>query len=193
MKDQIWENDLQLHEIIEHLDDVLGKYLIRFEETYIGGESEYSSVGLGGGEMTPSGWVVVNYHRDLDDVLNGGGTMYYEDFARLLIALIGHELVHREQLLKSVKNFDNIPDPDDIIKYLSDHREIGAYAIQACLELLEQLDKGEILEKLKSESGQNHLALFSEGLKWYVRTFEPGDPVLKKFFKKIFEILEDDM
>lgn len=192
LKGKLWEKGLQLDEIIEHLENELGRYLIRFEETYADGESEYSAVGLGGGQMTANGWVVINYRRDLDDVLNGDGTMYYEDFSRLLVALIGHELAHREQLLKSTKNFDNIPETDDTIKYLSDHREIEAYAIQACLELLEQLSKEEILEKLKSERGQSHLALFSEGLKWYVRTFDSGDPVLKKFLKKVFEILEDD-
>ena len=192
LKGTIWENELSLSEIVEQLEDVLNKYLIRFEESYSDGESEYSAVGLGGGQMTASGWVVINYHRDLDDVLNGAGTMYYEDFTRLLMALIGHELTHREQLLKSTKNFDNIPDTDDKIKYLSDHREIEAFAIQACLELLDQLSKEEILEKLKSERGQSHLALFSEGLKWYTRMFNSGDPTLKKFLKKVFEILEDD-
>ena len=96
--------------------------------------------------------------------------------------MIGHELTHRDQVLKSVKNFDKIPDTDDRVKYLSDHREIEAYAVQAALELLPQLGKTDTLSKL---SNLEKLSTWSNAVKMYVHTFDDGSPILKKFAKKL--------
>ena len=191
LKPELWENDLSISEIALKLKKALSKYLIRFEESYSSADSEYGTVGLNGAEISGSGWITVNYTSELEDVLNGEHQVYYEDFTRLLGALLGHELKHREQLLKSTKNFDNAPDTEDKVKYLSDHREIEAYAIQASLELLSQLDVNEILEKLKTEKGLSNLSLYSEGIKWYLFTFDSGSAVLKKFLKKVYEVLTE--
>lgn len=116
--------------------------------------------------------------------------MDYNDFAALLTALISHELTHREQLLSSVRNLDNLEPPDgDVKKYLGAQQEINAYAVQAALELLHAFDASEILEKLKTERGVHNLALYSEGLKWYVNFFNPDTREYKTFMKKLYELI----
>lgn len=192
LKSKLWDKDLSTAEIIENLEKELGKYLIRFNEVYHDNESEYTSVGLNGGELSMSGWITINYTNHIEDVMGNGGRVYYEDFVRLISALIGHELTHREQLLKSSANADNIKEPDDLKKYLSDHREIEAYAVQSALELLDQFDLQEIFSKLKTDRGLDELSMYSEGLKWYVHSFNTNTPVFKKFLKKLISVLEGD-
>lgn len=189
LKATLWDQQLTLPIMVEHLSSVLNKYLIRLVEEYDEHPtSEYAGVGLNGATMSPSGWITVNYTTYLEDVLNADGREYYEDFVRLFIALVGHELAHREQVLKSSHNFHNPPDPEHIDSYLKDHRELDAYAVQAALELLAQFNVADILSKLKTSRGINELSLYSEGLKWYVYTFDSG-PVMQKFLKKLYELL----
>ena len=190
LESKLWSKDLSVSEIIKILNTKLEKYLIRFQETYTNKTSEYSRVGLDGGEFSGSGWITINMTQDADEVLNDQTRVYYSEFVDLATALIGHEMKHRDQILKSLKNFDDIPDTEDSKKYLSDHREIEAYAMQAVLELLPQLGKKDILSKLSNKLEK--LADWSEAVKWYTYTFDEGDPVLKKFVKKIYEILDDE-
>ena len=189
LEGDLWEKDLEVPEIIEILNQKLEMYLIRFEETFANGESEYSRVGLSGGEFSSSGWVTVGITHDADEVLNGETNVYFSEFLDLCAALIGHELTHREQVLKSLKNFVNIPDTDDRTKYLSDHREIEAYAVQAALELLPQLGKVETLSKL---SNLESLSIWSNVVKMYAHTFDNDSPILKKFVKKLYELLHEN-
>lgn len=192
LKSKLWDKNLDVSEIIEILNQTFSKFLIRFEEVHSGANSDYSAVGLDGGNLSASGWITVNIMSDADEVFNADTTSDYSEFVNLCSALIGHELTHRDQLLKSLKNFDNVPDPDDIVKYLKDHRELESYAVQAALELLSHFDKKEIISKLSSSKELYNLSLWSEALKWYTHNFETSDPTFKKFLKKIVEIISEE-
>ncbi len=192
LEKQLWEKDLDSNEIIKILNDAFSNLLVRFESTYSNKQSDYGNVGLDGGNFSPSGWITINLTQDIDEVLNGQTRAYYSEFVDLCTSLIGHELKHRDQVIKSYKNLDNIPDTDDVKKYLKDHREIEAYAVQAALELLSQFSKKEIIAKLSSSKEFSNLGLWSEAVKWYTYTFDNGDPILKKFVKKIVEILTEE-
>lgn len=189
LEKKLWDCNLEVPEIIEILNKQLEKYLIRFEEVFSRGNSEYSAVGINGGEFSPSGWITIGITHDADEVFNGDTNAYFSEFLDACSAVIGHELTHRDQVLKSVKNFDNVPDTDNLIQYLSDHREIEAYAVQAALELLPPLGKADVLSKL---SRLEKLTLWSNAVKMYVHTFEEGSPILKKFVKKLYSILNDN-
>ena len=191
LKPKLWSKDLDLENVLEILKTVFRKYMIKLVESYDDRDSEYSSVGLNGGALTSSGWIEIGYTSYLKEVLNDETREQYEDFVRLICALIAHELTHREQVDKSLKNFEDIPDTTDIKKYLSDHRELEAYAAQASIELLGSFTIEEVISKLKTDRGLDELSMYSEGLKWYTHTFSSG-PILKKFLKKIIEILNDE-
>ena len=192
LKSVLWDKNLSINEIIKILNETFEKFLIRFEETYSNKESEYTRVGLDGGDFSSSGWITIYLTHDIDDVLNGNTNVYYDEFVDLCTALIGHELMHRDQVIKSLKNYDKVPDVDDIKKYLSDHREIEAYAIQTALELLNNFSKKEIIKKLSSTRELEKLANWSEGLKWYVYMFDLHSPIVKKFLKKVVEVINDE-
>lgn len=192
LKSKLWDKDLPTHEIIDILNQKLSKFLIRFTETTSNKTSDYSAVGLDGGDFSSSGWITINMLSDANEFFNGEGRSYYSEFVDLCSALIGHELTHREQAIKATKNLEDAPNPDDIKKYLKDHRELESYAVQAALELLSHFDKKEILSKLTSSKELDNLSSWSEAMKWYTHTFETTDPVFKKFLKKIVEILTED-
>src|ERR1035437_4016218 len=145
LEKKLWEKDLDSNEIVTILNAAFSNLLVRFEHSYSNKESDYTRVGLNGAELSPSGWITVNVTQDIDEVLNDETRAYYSEFVDLGTSLIDHELAHRDQALKSLKNFDNVPDTEDVKKYLKDHREIEAYAVQAALELLAQFSKKEII------------------------------------------------
>jgi hypothetical protein len=189
LKPALWEQDLPLHEIVEILSAVLHKYMISLTEAYDDSESAYSAVGLNGGEMRSDGQIIVHYTRYLEEFMNGGGHEYYEDFVTLCTALIGHEMNHREQAMKYAPNATNGADVVNMAEYLSDHREIESYAVQASVELLAQFDKDEILQKLSNNI--ENLALYSNGLMHYLHTFDTSSPVMKEFAKKLYALIAD--
>lgn len=192
LKDKLWDKNLEVGEILDILNKTFSKFLIRFEETYSSTNSDYSAVGLDGGSFSPSGWITVNLMSDSGEFFNGSTHSYYSEFVDLCTALIGHELTHRDQVIKSLKNFDNAPDPRDVVKYLKDHRELESYAVQASLELLSHFSKKEILSKLSSSRELDRLSTWSEAVKWYTHNFETSDPTFKKFLKKIVEIITEE-
>jgi len=192
LKPQLWDKNLEVGDILDILNKTFGKFLIRFEETYSNANSNYSVVGLDGGSFSASGWITINVMSDADEFFNGDTRSYYSEFVDLCTALIGHELTHREQVLKSLKNFDNAPDTDNMVKYLKDHRELESYAVQAALELLSHFSKTEILSKLSSSIELDKLSAWSEAIKWYTHNFETSDPTFKKFLKKIVDIITND-
>jgi tRNA isopentenyl-2-thiomethyl-A-37 hydroxylase MiaE len=192
LKSKLWDKNLEIGEILDILNKTFSKFLIRFEETYSNANSDYSAVGLDGGSFSASGWITVNLMSDANEFFNGDTRSYYSEFVDLCSALIGHELTHRDQVLKSLKNFDNAPDTDDMVKYLKDHRELESYAVQAALELLSHFSKKEILSKLSSSRELDKLSAWSEAIKWYTHTFETSDPTFKKFLKKIVEIITEE-
>ena len=190
LKSELWGNDLTIVEISSILNARLRRYFIKFEEVSdTAQDSEYSNVGINGGEYNPgTGYVTIGYTWRLEDVLNGNTREYYEDFTRLLLAVIAHELKHQDQVDKSRHNAYNPQDTNNIKAYLSDSRELEAYAAQAAVELQNQLDTDDILQKLKTERGRDELALYSEGVKWYVTHFD-SSPLLNKFFSKLYTII----
>jgi len=190
LKSELWENDLVNVEIESILNARLRRFYVKFNEVSdTAQDSEYSNVGLNGADYNPStGFITIGYTWHLAEVLNGETREYFEDFTRLLLAVISHELKHQEQTDKSPHNARNPQDPDDIKAYLSDSRELEAYAAQAAIELEGQLSTEEVLQKLKTERGRDELSLYSEGVRWYVTHFD-SSPLLNKFFSKLYSIL----
>jgi len=192
LKSELWDNDLVNVEIESILNARLRRFYIKFTEVSDTAQSsEYSSVGINGADYNPStGMITVGYTWRLAEVLNGDTRTYFEDFTRLLLAVIAHELKHADQVKKSDHNAYNPQDPDDIKAYLLDSREIESYASQAAIELEGQLSTEEVLQKLKTERGRDELSLYSEGVKWYVTHFN-SSPLLNKFFSKLYAIISN--
>jgi len=192
LKPFLWDKGLGYIEIKDILNNALKKYKVEFIDAYDTEDSEYTSVGLNGGELCTNGLIQIGLTSYVSEVMNCETRQYYDDFLRLATAVISHELEHREQIYKTKQTYVNVPDPyDGIKKYLSDHKELGAYATQAYIELINQLDKDEILQKLKYDV--YNLSLYSEGVKWFYTHFEPHEKEYKAFFKKIYELLHEDL
>ena len=190
LKPKLWDQGLNISEIVTVLESALRLHFVMFEEVPdTVPESEYATVGLNGGYYNPhTGVITVGITWHIEEVLNGDTRVYYEDFTRLLASIIAHELKHKNQVEKSEHNADNVPETDDIKAYLADHRELEAYAAQAAAELQSQLSVDDILQKLKTDGGRDELSLYSEGLKVYHSYFY-GSPVLNKFISKVYSII----
>ena len=117
---------------------------------------------------------------------------HFYDFLDSFKPGIGHELLHRMQLIQRKHHilFGGTIDKNDLIKQLSSNQEIMAYAWQAVEELRNRFgnDK-EILEHIKKYD----LMFFrhSTVLSTYYSLFEKDDPILKKFYKYMYLYLED--
>lgn len=191
LKPILWERGLHLNDILAALNREFAKLMIRFDAKGAYRNSDNGNAGIGNAQYSPSGWITVHLLDDVDDVLNNKHRVKYEDFAHLCYALIAHELNHREQVLKHDGDMDNPKDPENQREYLSDHRELESYVIQACLELQLKLDKKDILGKLGTTAGVAYLAKHSDSLNMYLTVFHSPSHIMQKFLKKLHDVLRN--
>ena len=192
LKSILWEKDLTTNQILDALNDAFGNALIRFDVHGEYRDSNYGRAGLGGAEYSHTGWIIIHLLDDIELTLDGRTPAQYEDFSNLCAASIAHELAHRDQVLKHSGNMDKPKDPDRLRDYLSDHREMESFAVQAALEMLASFDNAEILKKLSSSNGIEELSKYSDSLEMYLRAFSTPSAVMNKFLKKLFVVLKEE-
>lgn len=189
LKAKLWQQELTTQQAINILNLEFCNLLIGFNETSSipNSQSQAHRLSLDGAEMSQTGWITVHICDDLDELLNDDANISYEEFADTLNATIAHELVHREQFLKTVKTIEDIPNPNHMKSYLADHREVEAYAVQTALELLASFS---IAEAKRLLSTRLHEAeLYSDALRAYSINFEPETNTWKLFIKKVYQVL----
>ena len=108
----------------------------------------------------------------------------FNKFLKEFKELAGHELIHREQYVKDVSIFLTHKATDDIKTYLSDKKEIMAYAWQIVEYMRYSLTDHQIYSLLKSDNSEKyeyHNALFQ-----YHKHFTIQDKELQLFYKYMY-------
>ena len=191
LKSSLYEHDLSNKQIQAALNHAFEPLMIKFKVVAAPmKQSQYVEAGLNGASYDADGWITVALTDDVGDVLNGNASVAYEDFANLCNASIAHELTHRDQVLKHAGNMDGAKDPDRLRNYLSDHRELEAFAVQAVLELLSFWSPSDIISKMSRTSQLEHLAKWSDVLELYLSVFH-NSLVIQRLLKKMHSILSE--
>lgn len=189
LKNELWCKGLTTRQALNILREPFERLLICFNEVdsqpYSAAQAHRFSID-GASFDVDNSWITVNLCDDLHETLENEMSSY-EEFSGILTSIISHELVHRDQLLKTVHTKQNVPNPSKFVEYLKDHREIEAHAVQAALELLTHFSIDEAKSKLKKISDAE---LYSDALVAYAHHFDEDTPTWKRFIKKLYQVLD---
>jgi hypothetical protein len=201
IKPQVVDKDLSYDEVEEIFNKYFRPFGVLFDKStrfYNNFDSSNDAINVcldGGSYDLHTGFITIQF---LDDVQSVVADSYrWTEFVQILCAILGHELVHRQQVEKA--NIEKIKAPADPYhrrKYLSHRHEIMAYAQQAAYELqaVTGYSPDRIINMLKSiKDTERQLFSFSYPLRNYLETFEEGDPVRRRFLKQMIEYLEGDI
>lgn len=118
----------------------------------------------------------------------------FQIFANSLLAVINHELIHREQMLRR-----NVGERKKIFthkekneKYLSDKNEIMAFSQTIVWDfLLHGIEPNEILDIINHpEYYKDDILIYSSILYSYLDKFEKNSPTIKLLYRYMYEIIE---
>src|SRR5574343_276224 len=148
--------------------------------------------GLAGGNIDVSGNIQIKYTPELADAFQEDG-YEFDCFSNALKDILNHELVHREQLIRS-GNKATGDSPSQIFKYLGNKMELMAFAKSAVTQYrnLGHAD-AQILDLVRDPwhrekdgvPGRNE----SEAFWTYTEHFMPGDPEMKRFLSYMAKYL----
>jgi hypothetical protein len=166
--------------------DALG---IVFEYTSDSRDTDFSEVGLAGGEYNPQSDIITIYYTDdFDSIMDDGYD--YDAFVMKATETIAHELTHRRQFKDREQNY-NPTDGLENREYLAHPDEIMAFANQVATELLNitGYSPSDIIKGLNNPSNKDkHL---STPLMRYLDEFEPNSAERKKFLKYLVMFLSN--
>lgn len=183
LKKSIVNKGMHKFEIEDELNSnrILQALGIKFEYTNDNRNTDFSEVGLGGGEYSQGNDIITVYYIDgFEDVLDDGYN--YDAFVMKATETISHELTHRRQF----KDRTQVYNPADGLEgraYLSHLDEIQAFAKQVATELVNVTGYStkEILQGLNVPyNTDKHL---STTLMQYLDEFEEGSKERKTFLK----------
>ena len=122
-----------------------------------------------------------------------GDETIFDEFLQDVFRILGHELVHREQMLrveqKNLLTTIHRKSTNDQQNYFSNTYEIMAYAWQIVNTLrLTNLSDSSI-KKILSLNSKTKLDLGGEILQIYHQLFKDTSPVLKRLYKQMYEYL----
>lgn len=158
----------------------------------------WASVGISCGWINTDGSVGVGYIDKFWETFEDGER--WEDFVKVISAILVHELTHRDQFIKMMNNsgfFDSASDLQDS-KYLAHPKEIQAFAREAVEEYIQLgYSIGDILQLLRTAAGGNVKQAHKEESDafWYYYDYfqdkQYGDQkVWRKFLKYMYEYLQ---
>lgn len=189
----------KLRRISTYLNREFNKYkiIIEPEANFHELDYEYDEIGIGGAET----WSTTQSPIDLIVYVNNNlGNGFVNDtaiqqFIHHLTAVIAHELTHRQQLASAVRQRDvqslelagtvfKGGQPKTLEDYLSDPREIMAFAQQAYYELVGSgLTPVQVTDAIKNTNSQ--YAEYSPILVNFLDFFGRGSKQYKRFLKNI--------
>jgi hypothetical protein len=113
----------------------------------------------------------------------------YDAVIGSFISMVGHELIHLEQLNRRLHKIGMPHNSEDPAAYFSNPMEIQSYAWQIVNDLQDlRLSKSQALSLIKN---QKKLAETNTIFAVYVELFEPGGVVMKSVLKRIFQYVEE--
>jgi hypothetical protein len=185
-------------EIENILNKAFKKYRINFERGFNEATRDnWGEVGIIEGYIYEDGDIYIVYNDDFyltfeDDYL-------WDTFKKVCASIISHELTHRDQFIKILKNQNYVKPVSRITNssYLSDDKEIQAFSREALEEYIQLgYNKNQILQLIKTPTGSNKSQANKEESDsfWYYYDYfsdpQYGDPkVWKKFLKYMYQYL----
>lgn len=119
----------------------------------------------------------------------------YDIFLDFFKEMLGHELIHRLQYLKDkakiVKSYKDISKEEDLIKYLSDKKEIMSHAWQTIQAFkMCGLSNKDIFNYINgSIKLSSHILLNNIIYRMYKKYFTKDSKVFKQYYKYMYEYL----
>jgi len=185
-------------EIENLLNKAFNKYRINFERGFNETTRDnWGEVGIIEGYIYENGNIYIVYGDNFyltfeDDYL-------WDNFKKVCTSIISHELTHRDQFIKILKNQNYVKPVSRITNssYLSDDKEIQAFAREALEEYIQLgYNKNQILQLIKTPTGNNKDQASKEESDsfWYYYDYfsdpQYGNPkVWKKFLKYMYQYL----
>jgi hypothetical protein len=198
IKEDLIGKDYGNLEIENILNKTFNKYRINFERGFNEiTKDDWEEVGIIEGYIYENGEIYIVYDNNF--YLTFEDYYLWDTFKKVCASIISHELTHRDQFIKILKN-QNYVKPVSIItnsSYLSDDKEIQAFARQALEEYIQLgYNKNQILQLIKTPTGSNISQASKEESDsfWYYYDYfsdpQYGNPkVWKKFLKYMYQYL----
>jgi hypothetical protein len=198
VEEKIVGQNLSTMEIVDILNEVGKEFEFEFrpkDSKNLSLNSDEVAANLSGGGTLDSGWIVIYYDPA------GGLTEIFDDeslaqqFYTATRNVIEHELVHKEQLVRSELHAQG-DDPHNVVQYLSNPSEIMAMAKQAVNQFLDlKYTPDQILLLLRAPwKDINHAPGRGESdVFWnYTEWFDGKDPVFQKFVRYMTDYLTSE-
>lgn len=201
VKDEIIGNDLSNIEIADILNKKFQSKRIKFEDSPSFGEplrDSWAEVGITKGFIYSDGTIGIGYDSNFwetfeDDYL-------WDNFKNIVSSIIAHELTHRDQFIKMLKNANYVDSSNSDInsEYLSHPKEIQAFAREAVEDYMQLgYSVKDILQLLRTAEGGNIRQASKEESDafWYYYDYFQGNEygnrkVWNKFLKYMYEYLQ---
>jgi GNAT superfamily N-acetyltransferase len=185
-------------EIENILNKAFSKYRINFERGFNETTRDnWGEVGIIEGYIYENGNIYIVY--DDNFYLTFEDDYLWDNFKKVCTSILSHELTHRDQFIKILKNQNYVKPVSRITNssYLSDDKEIQAFAREALEEYIQLgYNKNQILQLIKTPTGSNKDQASKEESDsfWYYYDYfsdsQYGNPkVWKKFLKYMYQYL----
>jgi len=172
-----------------------------FNEVLKNNKIEFKSSGSSGSLYVRNGAINrktliihINCNSNIIDIVTD--SKKYDSFLNEVIIVIGHELIHREQMIhindvklrEYIYNLILVKDLNTARKYLSRKYEIMSYAWQIIETFRMTSITDKEIQSILQDSSQKKFA-FSPILLWYHKVFTIEEEPLKRLCKNMFEYL----
>lgn len=184
-------NYLTLDELYSYFNDIFENNKIIFKSSGITGNEFISS----GSTDKETFEITIRCNTNSINILKSSKD--FDLFINQSIKMIGHELVHREQMFyvsnlslrKKLFQQNKFIDINSSRKYLSKKYEIMSYAWQIIESMRLQSTDDKDIKKLLIDSSQKKFS-YNPLLLWYHQVFDINDEPLKRLYKYMYQYLE---
>lgn len=180
-----------IDECISLLNNFLVKRKIKFLYT---GKDNKDIIPIGGTSIKNQDILIYCSSRFQELLESTGNNNIFEEFLTNVFRILGHELIHREQILR-IKRQDLIDSihkksSEDKRKYYSNKYEIMAYAWQIVNSMRMSNLSDSSIKKILSLNSKTKFDLGGDILQIYHNLFKDSSSIIKRLYKQMYEYLE---
>lgn len=195
---QILNKNLNTKTIIDKLNKIFNKYRIYFFISNKIKNHEYMQA-----EINTKMDIKINVSENFSKLFNNIDIETFNANLDSLKALIGHELVHYQQMknikknksvAKLIQKLEKIINYKDQVSYISNQMEPMAYAYQTIIEFKNMgFTKEKILKRLQSPLDNSFEPYVDDSTVFYIYVTElsPKNTAYKKYFKYLYIYLNE--